>query len=81
MEGAYIGDFFDIIPGFISQACRHLHGTEFEVIERIYRRLAGSLYLVNHLVSRACAAVIRWGWKAYTIPTSRLCSLRLISVV
>ena len=53
---ACIGNFFDRIPGIISQARRHLHDTEFEVIERIHRRLGDSLSLVNHLVSRACDA-------------------------
>ena len=54
MDAAYIGDFFDRIPGIISQARRHLHDTQLEVIERIHRRLGDSLFLVNHLVSRAC---------------------------
>ena len=54
MNAAYIGDFFDRIPGIISQAHRHLHDTQLEVIERIHRRLGDSLFLVNHLVSRGC---------------------------
>ena len=45
---AYIGDFFDRIPGIVSQARRHLHNTQLEVIERIHRRLGNSLFLVNH---------------------------------
>ena len=44
----YIGDCFDRIPGIVSQARRHLHDTELEVIERIHRRLGNSLFLVNH---------------------------------
>ena len=54
MDAAFIGDFFDRIPGIISQARRHLHDTQLEVIERVHRRLGDSLYLLNHLVSRAC---------------------------
>ena len=45
---AYIVDFFDRIPGIVSQARRHLHDTQLEVIERIHRRLGDSLFLVNH---------------------------------
>ena len=44
MNAAYIGDFFDRIPGIISQARRHLHDTQQEVIERIHRRLGDSLF-------------------------------------
>ena len=44
----YIGDCFDRIPGIVSQARRHLHDTQLEVIERIHRRLGNSLFLVNH---------------------------------
>ena len=48
MDATYIGDFFDRIPGII------------EVIECIRRRLGDSLFLVNHLVSRARGAY-QWG--------------------
>ena len=41
---AYIGDFFDRIRGIVSQARRHLHDTQLEVIERIYRRLGDSFF-------------------------------------
>ena len=44
----YIGDFFDRIPGIVSQARRHLHDTQLEVIERIHRRLGNSLFWVNN---------------------------------
>ena len=44
MDAAYISAFFDRIPGIISQASRHLHDTDFEVIERIRRRLGDSLF-------------------------------------
>ena len=60
MDATYIDDFFDRIPGIISQARRHLHDTDFEVIKCIRRRLGYSLFLVNHLVSRARGAY-QWG--------------------
>ena len=44
----YIGDCFDRIPGIVSQARRHLHNTQLEVIERIHRRLGNSLFWVNN---------------------------------
>ena len=56
MDATYISDFFDRIPGIISQARRHLYGTDFQVIECIHRRLGDSLFLVNHLASRARGA-------------------------
>ena len=31
-----------------------VHGTAFEVVERVYRRLEDTFYLLNYLVSRAC---------------------------
>ena len=54
MDVAYVNDLFDSIPSIISQARRHLHDTNFEVIQCIHRRLGDCLYLMNHLVSRAC---------------------------
>ena len=54
MDAAYLSDFFDRIPAIIAQTRWHIHGTTFEVIERLYRRLGGTFYLLNYLVSRAC---------------------------
>ena len=41
----------------MSKACRHLHDTNFEVIQRIQRRLGNCLYLMSHLVGRACGTL------------------------
>ena len=58
MDAAYIGNFFNRIPGITSQACWNLHDTEvIEVIEHIHRRLRDSLYLLNYLISQACKAL------------------------
>ena len=46
MDAAYLGDFFDRLPAIIAQARRRMHDTEFEVIERIHRRLRDTLYLL-----------------------------------
>ena len=54
MDAAYINDFFDTIPSIISQARRRLHDTNFEVKQRIHRRLGDILYLISHLISRVC---------------------------
>ena len=54
MDASYLRDFFDRIPAIIAQTRRHIHGTTFEVIERLYRRLGDTFYLLNYLVSRAC---------------------------
>ena len=63
----YIGDCFDRIPGIVSQARRHLHDTELEVIERIHRRLGKSLFLVNHFtvifILFAITVWTRGGWR------------------
>ena len=53
MDAGYINEFFDRIPSIISQARRHLHDTNFEVIQSIHKRLGDCLYLMSHLVSRA----------------------------
>ena len=57
MDAAYIDVFLDRIPSIISQARRNLHDTNFEVIQRIHRRLGNCLYLMSHLVSRACGTL------------------------
>ena len=47
MDNAYLGDFFDGIPAILFQTRRHIHDADFEVIQRIHRRLG----LLNYLVS------------------------------
>ena len=54
MDAVYLSDFFDRIPAITAQTRWHIHGTTFEVIERLYRRLGDTFYLLNYLVSRAC---------------------------
>ena len=47
MGNAYLGDFFDGIPAILFQARWHINDADFEVIQRIHRRLG----LLNYLVS------------------------------
>ena len=41
-------------PSIMSRTLRHLHGTNFEEIQRIHRRPGHSHYLMRHLASREC---------------------------